>query len=143
MSASPRAGAGNATPVKVFIGAAAGILVAGVAAALVYVSFFDHRELRYKTEGALLAAMPTTAAAELTSHNVALSEPLGCWALPEATPKKLRVACEGRTTKASRVQVIGAAEKKTVQQYFTILVDGKPLVQNAGCLGDDCHPKKG
>jgi hypothetical protein len=128
--------------VKVFIGIVAGLLAAGIAAALVYVSYFDHRDLRYGSEGALLAAMPGTAAAELTAHGVALSEPLGCWGLPEATPKKLRVACEGRSTKAHRVQVLGAAEKKTVQQFFTILVDGKPLVQNAGCLGADCHSKK-
>ena len=135
--------ADNATPVKVFIGILAGLAVAGVAVALVYVSCFDHRELRYGTEGALLAAVPGIAAGELNSRGVRLSEPLGCWSMPEATPRKLRVACDSRTTRAGRVQVIAAAEKKEVQQYFTILVDGRPLVQNAHCLGADCRAESG
>ena len=111
--------------------------------ALVYVTMFDHKELRYGTQAALLAAMPGTATGELKARGVALSAPLGCWDMPEATPKNLRVACEGRSTTARRVQVIGAAETKAVTQYFTILVDGRPLVQNVSCLGADCHAKKG
>ena len=126
---------------KVFIGIVAGLVVATVA--IVYVSLFEHRELRYGTEGALLAAVPGIASGELASRGVGLSEPLGCWNMPEATPSKLRVACEGRSTRAKRIQVIAAAEKKGLQQYFTILVDGRPLVQNAHCLGADCSAKTG
>jgi hypothetical protein len=143
MNGHPGTHGTHATRVKVFIGGVAALLVAGVAVALVYVSCFDRRELRYDSEGALLAAVPGISAGELTARGVALSEPLGCWNMAEATPRKLRVACAGRTTRAKKVQVIAAAEKKEVRQYFTILVDGRPLVQNAPCLGADCDVKAG
>lgn len=127
--------------VKTFAMVVAALVVAGVAVALVYVSFVDHKELRYKTQAALLAAIPHTATGELAKRGVTLAGPLGCWSMPEATPRKLRVACMGQTVKGKRVKVIGAGEHKVQEEYFTILVDGHPLIKNAGCLGADCRPR--
>jgi hypothetical protein len=127
--------------VKIFAVVVAALVVTGVAVALVYVTLIDHKELRYKTQAALLAAIPRTATGELAKRGVTLAVPLGCWSMPEATPRNLRVACVSQTVKGKRVKVIGAGEHRVQEQYFTILVEGRPLVQNAGCLGADCHPR--
>ncbi|HEY7487309.1 MAG TPA: hypothetical protein VH912_22830 [Streptosporangiaceae bacterium] len=53
--------------------------------------------------------------------------------------KELRYGTQAALLRA--VQVFAAAEDKTKDQYFTILVNGRPVVQNAGCLGADCRKK--
>jgi hypothetical protein len=127
--------------VKVYIGALCALILVGCVIAIAYIALVDHKELRHHTQAQLLRAIPGTATAELRARGLTLSEPLNCWSMAEATSKKMRVACAGKTTRAERVQVIGAAESKVQEEYFTILVDGRPLVQNAECLGADCHPK--
>jgi hypothetical protein len=128
--------------VKFYIGAVSALIVVGCAVAIGYLAFFaHHKELRHHNQAQLLNAIPVTATAELRTRGFAVSAPLRCWNMLETTPKKMRVACAGKTTKSQKVQVIGAAEAKVQEEYFTILVDGRPLVQNVGCLGADCHPK--
>jgi hypothetical protein len=128
--------------VKVYIGALGALIVAGCAVAIGYLTLFAHpKELRHHNQAQLLAAMPVTATAELRHRGFVPRKPLHCWNMREAAPKKMRVACSGTTTKSERIQVIGAAEAKKKEEYFTILIDGRPLVQNVGCLGADCHPK--
>jgi hypothetical protein len=127
--------------VKVYIGALGALILVGCAIAIGYITLADHRELRHHTQAQLLQAIPGTATAELRARGLTLSKPLNCWSMAGATPKKMRVACAGQTIRSERIQVIGAAESKVQEEYFTILVDGRPLVQNAGCLGADCHAK--
>ncbi|MCW2883679.1 MAG: hypothetical protein QOE54_1973 [Streptosporangiaceae bacterium] len=127
---------------KVYIGAVGALILAGCVVAIGYLTLFaHHKELRHHNQAQLLKAIPVTATAELRHRGFTLSKPLRCWNMHEATPKKMRVACAGTTTKDEKVQVIGAAEAKVQEEYFTILIDGRPLVQNVACLGADCHPK--
>jgi hypothetical protein len=128
--------------VKVYIGALGALILVGCAVAIGYLILFAHqKELRYHNQAQLLRAIPITATAELRARGVTLSGPLRCWNMREATPKKMRVACTGKTPKDEKIQVIGAAEVKVQEEYYTILVEGRPLVRNVGCLGADCHPK--
>jgi hypothetical protein len=124
--------------VKYLIAAVISCLVLGAAVALGFF-LFGGKELRYTTQAALLRAVPPTATAELRTRGVQLTTPLSCASMPGATKKKMRVACTGRAAGHRPIQVIGAGEEKTQEQYFTILVDGHPIVQNAGCLGADCR----
>lgn len=103
---------------------------------------FENRELRHKSQTALLAAVPTIAGDELRSRGHYLDRPLTCWSLPGYTKRHMRVSCSGATTDSKRVQVIGTAEDKVKEEYFTILLNGRPLVQNVHCLGADCRPKE-
>lgn len=103
---------------------------------------FGGKELRHKTQTALLAATPVTAGDELRSRGLYLARPLACQSMPGFTKRRMRVSCLGRTTDAKRVQVIAAAEDRVKQEYFTILLNGRPLVQNVHCLGADCRRDK-
>ena len=103
----------------------------------------SHKQLRYPTQAALLRAVPVTAADELRARGVRLAAPLACATMPGATRLKMRVACTGVAVQGRRaVQVVAAGEAKTQDQYYTILVAGRPIVQNAGCLGADCRRKE-
>jgi hypothetical protein len=115
-------------------------MICAVLAALLMI--FEAKELRHKSQTALLAATPVLAGDELRSRGHYLSSPLTCQSLPGHTGKHMRVSCSGATTDSKRVQVIGTAEDKVKEEYFTILLNGRPLVQNANCLGADCRPKK-
>jgi hypothetical protein len=126
------------TRAKYLIVAVISCLVLGAAVALGFF-LFGGKELRYTTQAALLRAVPPTATDELRTRGVQLAAPLSCASIPGATPKRMRVACTGKANGGRRVQVFGAGEDKTQDQYFTILVDGHPIVQNAGCLGADCR----
>ena len=112
------------------------VVVAGIGGLLLLLS---GKELRYKTQAALLRAVPTTAADELRARGVRLAAPLSCTSMPEASKEKLRVACTGRAAGKQPIQVIAAGETETQEHYYTILVNGRPLVQNADCLGADCR----
>jgi hypothetical protein len=128
--------------VKVYIGALGALILVGCTVAIGYLTLFaHHKELRHHTQAQLLKAIPVTASAELRSRGYTLSQPLRCWNMKEATPQKMRVACAGTSARDEKIQVIGAAETKVKEEYFTILVNGRPLVQNVACLGADCHPK--
>ena len=112
------------------------LVVAGGAAFLV---LSGGKDLKYTTQAAMRKALPVTAAAELQQHGVSLGAPLKCADLPGWTKEKLRVSCTGATSDKKPVQVIGSGEKETHEASYTILVDGRPVVQNASCLGADCR----
>ncbi|MFB4312155.1 hypothetical protein [Actinomadura sp. GTD37] len=112
------------------------LVLAGGAAFLVLAG---GKELKYQSQAALRKALPVTAAAELHQRGVALAAPLKCADLPGWTKEKLRVSCTGTTSDKKPVQVIGSGEKETHEASYTILVDGRPVVQNASCLGADCR----
>ncbi|TDD35728.1 hypothetical protein E1287_12980 [Actinomadura sp. KC06] len=100
-------------------------------------------ELKYQTQSALRKAMPATAAAELQKRGVTLASPLKCEDLPGWTKTKMRVSCTGTTSDKKPVEVIGSGEQETDKSYYTILVDGQPLVENVSCLGADCDTQDG
>lgn len=127
--------------VKTFIGAAVAVVVIGVGVAFA-VFLLGGKELRYKTQAELLAAAPKIASAELHARGHRLTMPLACRNMPGATKSSMRVSCVGATAKKERVMVIGTAEDEVKEEYFTILVNGRPLVQNVNCLGADCRAKK-
>jgi hypothetical protein len=127
--------------VKRFIGVAAAVVVCGISAA-VAVFLFGGKELRHKTQAELLAAVPKIASDELYARGRHLSLPLACRNMPGSTKRSMRVSCVGTTAKKERVMVLGAAEDEVKEEYFTILVNGRPLVQNVNCLGADCHAEK-
>lgn len=100
-----------------------------------------HKQLRYRTQAALLRAVPVTATAELRHRGVPLTTPLTCRSMPGATKRRMRVACSGLAQGRRAVHVVAAGQASTQDQYFTILVAGRPLVQNVDCLGADCRKK--
>ena len=99
-------------------------------------------ELKYKTQSAMRRALPTTAAAELNKHGVSLASSLQCKDLPGWTKSKLRVTCSGTTSDKKQVEVLGSGEEESHESYYTILVDGHPIVENKSCLGADCKGEK-
>ncbi|SEG93190.1 hypothetical protein SAMN04489712_13739 [Thermomonospora echinospora] len=123
---------------KVLIGAVAAVVLV-VSGTIAYLVFSDRRELRHETQVALRTAMPALATAELRSRGHALNGPLKCADMAGWTKRKMRVRCAGTTTDHKPVEVIGAAEHVGKQEFFTILVDGRPVVQNVPCLGSDCR----
>jgi hypothetical protein len=129
----------TAVNTKILIGTAAGVLVAGAVAGAGYFTLAGGgEELRHKTQHALRTAVPSLAAAELQTRGHPLAKPLTCRDLPGWTKQRMRVGCTGSTTAGKPVEVIGSAERTTAREYFTILVNGRPLVENAGCLATDC-----
>ncbi|HEX6471547.1 MAG TPA: hypothetical protein VF069_20770 [Streptosporangiaceae bacterium] len=102
----------------------------------------SHRELRYRTQAALLRSVPVMAADELRARGIRLTAPLACAGMRGASKFRLRVACTGMAQGRRAVQVVAAGQVRTKDQYYTVLVGGRPLVQNAGCLGADCRRKK-
>jgi hypothetical protein len=130
--------------VKLFIrvGIPCVAVAVAVAAGMGFLLTRSHKELRYRTQAALLRAVPVIAADELRTHGVRLTAPLACATMPDASKFRLRVACTGMAEGRRAVQVVAAGQAKTKQQYYTVLVGGRPLVQNAGCLGPDCRHKK-
>lgn len=116
------------------------LLVAGGAA---WVLVTSGGELTYKTQAALRNAMPAKATDELSVRGVNLRSPLKCEDLPGWTRKSMRVSCTGTTADNKQVKVIGSGEQEAKRNYFTILVDGRPVVENAQCLGASCHKKSG
>ncbi|TDD95472.1 hypothetical protein E1298_04825 [Actinomadura rubrisoli] len=126
------------------LGSAASVLVlAVVGAGIAYLMLSGGDDLRYKSQSALLKALPANAAAELRTRGVTLQSPLKCKDLPGWTKKKLRASCTGTTTDRRDVQVLGSGEERTSKSYYTILVGGHPIVENAPCLGADCRGKDG
>ena len=123
---------------KALVLGAAALLVLVVAGGGAFLLLSGGDELTYKTQAALRKALPVTAAAELHQRGVKLASPLECADLPGRTQEKLRVSCTGTTTDEKPVKVIGSGEHETAKSNYTILVNGKPVVENAPCLGADC-----
>ena len=128
---------------KILILVAAVLLALALAGAAVAFLMTRGEELRYTTQSALREALPVTAAAELHGRGVRLAEPLKCEDLPGRTKERLRVSCSGRTSDDKPVTVLGSGERETAESHYTILVAGKPVVENASCLGADCHREDG
>ncbi|MWK34303.1 hypothetical protein GEV43_09775 [Actinomadura sp. J1-007] len=126
---------------KALVLGVAAVLMVGAAAAVAYVTLIDSKELRYKTQASLRGALPTAAAAELRARGISLKTPLSCTDVPGWTKRKMRASCTGTTDDKRTVHVIGSGEDATRANYYTILVGGRPLVQNATCLGGDCKKK--
>ncbi|WP_165965943.1 hypothetical protein [Actinomadura sp. 7K534] len=125
------------------LAAAAALLVLALVGGAVAYLVFRGEELTYQTQAAMRKALPVTAAAELHEHGVKLAEPLKCADLPGATQDKLRVSCAGTTSDKKPVAVFGSGDRETAESHYTILVAGKPVVENAPCLGADCHGEEG
>jgi hypothetical protein len=120
----------------------AAAVVLAVGGVIAYFASSDDREPRYKTQAALRTAVPALAAAELRSRGHSLNGPLKCKDMQGWTKRKMRVRCAGTTAGSKPIEVIGAAERVGGQEFFTILIDGRPLVQNVPCLGSDCRAEK-
>ena len=117
---------------------AAALVLAGIAAAAI-VLLTGGKELPYQTQSQLRGAMPSMAAAELKARDVTLAGPLECEGVPGWTKERLRVSCTGTTTDNKPVEVLGSGQMRTQDSYYTILVDGRPLVENVACLGNGCQ----
>ncbi|MES9537475.1 MULTISPECIES: hypothetical protein [unclassified Actinomadura] len=126
---------------KAMILASAALFVIAAVGGGAFLLLSGGQEIQYKTQSALRKALPVTAAAELHKHGVRLGAPLRCADLPGWTKKRMRVACTGMTADRKPVQVIGTGEQEKRRNYYTILVDGRPVVENASCLGADCVKK--
>ncbi|MGH3238811.1 MAG: hypothetical protein ACRDNL_00425 [Spirillospora sp.] len=125
-----------------FLGSAVLLLLVLVGGGVAFV-LTGREELQYETQAALRKAMPAAASAELQKRGVALASPLKCEDLPGWTKTKMRVSCTGTTSDKKPVEVLGSGEQETRKSYYTILVDGRPLVENVSCLGADCNEQSG
>jgi hypothetical protein len=123
------------------VAAVSGLVVLGAVAALAFVLLADRKELRYPTQAALRGSLAGTAAAELRARGIALGTKLTCTDISGWSEPRMRAGCHGSTADKRPVQVIGTGEDSTKTHHFTILVDGRPVVENAACLGPDCHRK--
>lgn len=139
---------GQLTAVKLIIGTVIALATAGIATGVGYIALVGNGgqgqppKPRYTTQAALLGATPIRAADALREHGHDLTGPLVCRDLPGVTARRLRLTCAGTTTTRRNVQVIAAADVSRRAEYYTILVGGRPLVQNVTCLGADCHRKR-
>jgi hypothetical protein len=129
------------TRVKALVAGLSGLLLAGVAAGVAYVLLTDSKQLRYPTQSALRGALASTATDELRHRGISLGKSLTCKDMPGWNKLKLRAGCYGTTSDKRIVQVIGTGEDRTKAHHYTILVDGRPVVENAACLGPDCRTK--
>ncbi|WP_236009998.1 hypothetical protein [Actinomadura physcomitrii] len=128
---------------KVLILGAAVLMVLVVAGGAAWLLVTSGGELTYKTQAALRKAMPAKAADELSVRGLTLRSPLKCADLHGWTKGSMRVSCTGTTADNKQVKVLGTGEQQSKKNYFTILVDGRPVVENAQCLGAACHKKGG
>ncbi|GAA2435848.1 hypothetical protein GCM10010191_58230 [Actinomadura vinacea] len=126
---------------RVLVAGITGLVLAGVAAGIAYVLLTDSKELRYPTQAALRASLAGSATDELRKRGITLGKALSCQDMPGWNKLKLRAGCHGTTADKRAVQVIGTGEDRTKAHHYTILVDGRPVVQNADCLGNDCRLK--
>lgn len=136
---------GQLTAVKFIIGTVLALATAGIICGVGYIALVGDDErgprskLRYPTQTALRAATPARASDALREHGHDLNAPLECHDLPGVTRRDLRLTCGGTTTESRPVQVIAAADVSRGEEYYTILVSGRPVVQNVTCLGADCR----
>ena len=74
---------------------------------------------------------------------VELERMQGKWFEIATLPRPSQAGCTGTTADNKQVKVLGSGEQEAKRNYFTILVDGRPVVENAQCLGASCHKKSG
>ncbi|GAA2630208.1 hypothetical protein SMC26_42665 [Actinomadura fulvescens] len=118
------------------------LVVAGAAAAVIaYATLVDTKELRYRSQSKLLASTGAIAGAELQTRGMTLGTALSCRHMPGWTKAKMRVSCTGTTADKKAVQVFASGERAKKEHYYTILVNGRPIVENAPCLGPDCRKR--
>ncbi|MFF5264741.1 hypothetical protein ACFY4C_37960 [Actinomadura viridis] len=127
---------------RILVAGLTGLLVAGVVAAIAVVWLTGSKELRYPTQAALRGALGARATDELRQRGITLTQGLICKDMPGWTKEKMRAHCLGMTAAKKNVLVIGTGEDKTREHHFTILVDGRPVVENARCLGSDCRAQQ-
>ena len=128
---------------KILILGAAVLIVLLLAGGGIAYLLFGGEKLTYETQAALRRALPSAAAAELEKRGVTLAGPLECEDLPGWTKDRLRVSCNGVTSDKKPVKVFASGDRETAESNYTILVAGRPVVENAHCLGADCKDEKG
>lgn len=120
-----------------------GLLPATALAALVaFAAGCGGKELLYSTENALLGATNRAAPQELAARGHQLAGKLSCARQPGSTKNSIRVRCTGTTSTRKPVVVLASVEQQTEDEYFTILVDGRPMVENVRCLAQECKKLK-
>lgn len=100
------------------------------------------KELLHSTERSLLGAASRYAPQELTARGYQMTNKLACARQPGSTKNSIRIRCTGVTKAKKPVIVLAAVEKETEDEYFTILVDGRPVIENARCLAQECKRLK-
>jgi len=131
------------TRMRVVAASVTGLVLAGAVAAIAFVVLSDSKELRYPTQTALRDSLATNATEELRRRGITLASELRCNDIQGWTKLRLRAGCRGSTTDKRPVQVIGTGEDRTKRHHFTILVDGRPVVENAECIGAGCRRQAG
>jgi hypothetical protein len=131
------------TRMRVVAASLAGLVLAGAAAAIAFVVLTDSKELRYPTQAALRDSLAANATEELRRRGITLASTLRCNDIPGWTRLRMRAGCQGSTTDKRPVQVIGTGEERTKTHHFTILVGGRPVVENADCIGAGCTRQSG
>ena len=111
-------------------------------AALALLAGCGGKQLLYETERSLRGATSRAAPQELAARGQPLAGKLSCGRQPGSTKKSIRLRCTGATNTGKPVVVLASVEVETKDQYFTILVDGRPVVDNARCLGQECRRLK-
>jgi hypothetical protein len=96
------------------------------------------KELLYETEGALRAATNRSVPQELATRGHQIAGKLKCARQPGSTKSSIRLRCTGTTSAHKPVIVLASVEQDSEDSYFTILVDGRPVVENVRCLGQEC-----
>jgi hypothetical protein len=100
------------------------------------------KELLYETESSLLRATSKFAPQELATRGYRLAGQLSCGRQPGSAEGSIRVKCTGATSTRKPVIVLASVEQESEDEYFTILVDGQPVVENARCLAQECRRLK-
>ncbi|GLZ14444.1 hypothetical protein Acsp04_46790 [Actinomadura sp. NBRC 104425] len=129
--------------VRAMVVGIAALAVVSAVTGVVYLVLAGRGGPRYGSQEELRRVLPRTAADELRARGIGLLGALRCRDIPGWTEDRLRVGCEGVTGDRRPVQVIGTGDERTRRNYFTILVDGRPLVENSTCLGEDCRTSGG
>lgn len=110
-----------------------------LAAALVTLATGCGKELLYETESSLLRATAKFAPQELATRGHQLTGRLRCGRQPGSAEGSIRVKCTGTTSTHKPVIVLASVELDSEDEYFTILVDGEPVIENARCLAQECR----
>jgi hypothetical protein len=113
-----------------------------VATLAVLASGCGGKELLYSTEGALLNAITRAGPQELAARGHQITGRLSCTRQPGSTKESIRLRCTGTTVAKKPVIVLAAVEHATEDEFFTILVDGHPVLENARCLAQECKKLK-
>lgn len=100
------------------------------------------KQLLHTTERSLLSAINRHVPQELAGRGHQFTGRLACARQPGSRKESIRVRCTGATKTKKPVIVLASIEEETEDEFFTILVDGRPVVQNVRCLAQDCKRLK-